>query len=495
MSGKIVALPGSLFGPGSAPGRRSVSDQGKDPMMATTRGLIPTPGHTPRKQGASGLSRRDFLRVAGLAAGGAALGACIPSAPSATSTSSGPVELVYQDWRTPWFPPMAQEMLDQFHASHPNIRVYYIPDPENFEQDMLQSFQNGTAADVFQGCCAHFPIWAQRGYALDLRPYVEADIDQATIQDWDPAQYQAFFTPDGVQYGLPKYHGALALYYNKDIFDTYEVDYPDGSWDHDDYLQAMRLLTHDLDGDGDPDIFGSIIDVSWDRLQVHVNGWGGHFVDPNDSAHSLMCEPGSMAALQWLNDRIVNDRVLGTLPGVQNLGTREAFVAERVAMAEDGSWALKDILSSATFRVGVAPFPAGPVRKVTLATTDGFGIYAGTRHPEAAWELVKFLISQDYGRAMARANFLQPARASLVEDWIGYIREEYPEQTAGMDIAAFAEGHIQGYSVVAEVFANMEEAKRIAYETWDQVFSLGQPLGELMADACERIQQAQQTSG
>jgi multiple sugar transport system substrate-binding protein len=208
-----------------------------------------------------------------------------------------------------------------------------------------------------------------------------------------------------------------------------------------------------------------------------------------------MCEPESMAALQWLNDRIVNDRVLGTLPGVQNLGTREAFVAERVAMAEDGSWALKDILSSATFRVGVAPFPAGPVRKVTLATTDGFGIYAGTRHPEAAWELVKFLISQDYGRAMARANFLQPARASLVEDWIGYIREEYPEKTAGMDIAAFAEGHIQGYSVVAEVFANMEEAKRIAYEAWDQAFSLGQPLGDLMADACERIQQAQQTSG
>ena len=64
------------------------------------------------------------------------------------------------------------------------------------------------------------------------------------------------------------------------------------------------------------------------------------------------------------------------------------------------------------FRVGVAPFPAGPVRRVTLATTDGFGIYSGTKHPDEAWELVKLLISKDYGRAMARANFLQPARAS-----------------------------------------------------------------------------------
>ena len=30
-------------------------------------------------------------------------------------------------------------------------------------------------------------------------------------------------------------------------------------------------------------------------------------------------------------------------------------------MVEDGSWALKDILDGAEFRVGVAPLPAGPV--------------------------------------------------------------------------------------------------------------------------------------
>ena len=77
-----------------------------------------------------------------------------------------------------------------------------------------------------------------------------------------------------------------------------------------------------------------------------------------------------------------------------------------------------------------SPFPAGPARKVTLATTDGFAIYAGTEHPEAAWELVKFLISKDYGRAMARAHLLQPARASLVEEWVSLVREEYPEKAA-----------------------------------------------------------------
>ena len=161
------------------------------------------------------------------------------------------------------------------------------------------------------------------------------------------------------------------------------------------------------------------MDVSWDRIQMHVNGWGGNFVDPKDPTACRMAEPAALEALEWLRARMWDDRVMATFADVQ-MGTSQAFVAGLVAMVEDGSWALKDILAGAKFRVGVAPFPAGPARRVTLATTDGFGIYSGTRHPEAAWELVKFLISKEYGRAMARANFLQPARASLVEEWAAF---------------------------------------------------------------------------
>ena len=322
-------------------------------------------------------------------------------------------------------------------------------------------------------------------------PFVEADLDQATIDDWDPAQYRSFFTPDGRQYGLPKYHGALALYYNKDLFDEYEVDYPNDNWDHDDYLSAMQRLTHDRDGDGRTDLWGSMIDISWDRVQMHVNGWGGRYVDPNDSTRCLMAEPEAMAAMEWIRARMRDDRVMATFLDVQNVGTRDAFIDGLVAMVEDGSWALKDILSRADFRVGVAPFPAGPARRVTLATTDGYGIYAGTKHPDAAWELLKFLISKDYGRAMARANFLQPARASLVDEWAQFIRDEFPEKATGVDIEAFADGHIKGYSVTAEIFPNMVDAKRIAYEAWDETFTLGQTPVERMHTTCAQIQQAQ----
>jgi multiple sugar transport system substrate-binding protein len=324
-----------------------------------------------------------------------------------------------------------------------------------------------------------------------LRPFVEKDLEQQTIDDWDQAQYQAFFTRQGVQYGLPKYQGALALYYNKDLLDHYNVDYPDDTWDYDDYLSAMQRLTHDRDGDGKTDLWGSMIDISWVRLQIYANSWGGHLVDPDDPSHSLMCEPEAMQALEWIRARMWDDKVMATFLDVQNVVTRQAFINEQIAMVEDGSWALKDILNGAEFRIGVAPRPAGPVRRVTLATTDGFGIYAGTKHPEAAWELLKFLVSKEYGRAMARANFLQPARKSLVDEWASFIRKEYPEKAADIDIPAFADGQIKGYSVTAEVFANMEEAKKLTYDAWDQIFTLGQKPLEHLNSVCQQIQAAQ----
>ncbi len=437
-------------------------------------------------------SRPGFFRLLILGTITALLAACLPGQPTPGAPQSQPAQLVYQDWRTDWFPGMAQEMLAQFHAEHPDIRVFYVPDPVNVEERLVADMRSGNAPDVFAACCAFFPIIGQQGYALDLRSFVAEELDQATIDDWDAAQYHALSTRAGVQYGLPKYHGALALYYNKDLFDQYGVPYPDYTWDHEDYLDAMRRLTHDRDGDGETDLWGSMFDPSWERIQVHVNAWGGHFVAPDDPTRSRMGDPEALTAMEWLRARIWDDHVMATPLDVNNRSTRQAFVDQSVAMVEDGSWALKDILTNADFRIGVAPLPAGPARRVTLATTDGFGIAAQTRNPEAAKALLKFLLSPEYGRAMARANFLQPARASLVQYWVDTIRREFPEQTRDMDIAAFADGHINGYSVTAEVFPNMAAAQRLASAAWQEIFVLGQAPVRRMIEVSQQIEAAQQ---
>ena len=437
------------------------------------------------------VTRRAFLRVAGSLAGFAALSACGPASRSGPGPhGSDSVQLVYQDWRTDYFAAMAQKMLAEFHATHPNIHVFYTPDPPDLSEEMLADFQAQSAPDVFAGCCDFFPVWAQKGYLLDLRPYIEAELTQAERQDWDAAQFRALQLRNGVQFGLPKYHGALALFYNKDLFDRYGVTYPDSTWTYDDYRTAMRSFSTQRPHDEVNALWGSMFDVSWDRIQVHVNGWGGYFVDPDDPVRCLMNSPEALNAMQWLRDRMWGDHAMASRLDVQNLSVTEAFAQGRLAMVEDGSWSLKAVLESARFRVGVTIFPAGPARRVTMSTTDGFGIYKHTRYPEAAWEFLKFLISRDYGRAMAQAHLLQPARASLVDEWVAIVREQYPAQTKEMDLAAFAEGHIKGYSVTPEIFANQDEARRLTASAWEQIYTLGRAPVSIMREVSAQIDAA-----
>lgn len=440
--------------------------KGQRPMGAANRPYAGT-----RTSGVNHISRRDFLRVLGLGVAGGTIASCGRRGLPAETTA--PTNIVYQDWRTEWFPPMVSEMLARFHEDHPGIRVFFTPDPENYIEDMSSDLQTGYAPDVFQGCCTHFPAWAQLGYLLDLEPYVQRDLDDETLGDWDPAQVEALITEQGLRFGLPKYHGALALYFNKDIFDEHGVDYPDNSWDHDDYLAAMRLLRQSDESSGEIQHWGSALDISWDRVQVHINAWGGHIVDPQNARKSSLADEEALAAMEWIRARIWDDHVMPSPLELKGMTITEAFLAGKLAMVEDGSWSLKSILTNADFRLGVAPLPSGPARRATIATTDGFGIFSGTGHPQEAWELLKFLISREYGIAMARANLLQPARNSLIDEWIRIAQTDFPSKTEDLDLAAFAEGSREGYSVTAEVFAKMSAVKRMIEDGWDQIFVLG----------------------
>ena len=47
-----------------------------------------------------------------------------------------------------------------------------------------------------------------------------------------------------------------------------------------------------------------MIDISWNRVQMHVNGWGSHFVDPDDPTVCRISDPKAMAAMEWIRARM-----------------------------------------------------------------------------------------------------------------------------------------------------------------------------------------------
>ena len=57
--------------------------------------------------------------------------------------------------------------------------------------------------------------------------------------------------------------------------------------------------------------------------------------------------------------------------------------------------------------------------------------------------------------------------------WVEYIRQEYPNKAKEVDIAAFADGQINGYSATAEIFPQMVGVGDIARNAWTQIFTLG----------------------
>jgi hypothetical protein len=92
---------------------------------------------------------------------------------------------------------------------------------------------------------------------------------------------------------------------------------------------------------------------------------------------------------------------------------------------------------------------------------------------------------------MAKTLYLQPARASLLDEWMSAIRNEYPDRTRELDLRPFALGHLNGNSVVAEVFANQAEAARLAKSAWQQIYTLGQAPVDAVRALSRQIEQVQ----
>jgi maltose-binding protein MalE len=104
-----------------------------------------------------------------------------------------------------------------------------------------------------------------------------------------------FFTRDGRQYALPKYHGALAPYYNKDLFDQAHVDYPSDYWTHDDYLAATKRITPDRNKDGKPNLQYDLYHI---QASIAVTG-PVHFVE-NDRT-GVRVQRGIDELARWCN--------------------------------------------------------------------------------------------------------------------------------------------------------------------------------------------------
>jgi len=484
------------------------------------------------------LNRRDFLRLSATAVTGVVVAACAPATPQVVEkvvketvvvekevpvekevvkevpvekvverVVEKPVEKVVVATPKPEekaklvFQARAREVVGKavweemgpiFHKEHPNIEVTYSPTPDQYMEKMLAAIVAGNAPDIIGVCCYWGPLFIQKKQTINLQPYIDRDITEAMWQDWDPQQFERWHDENGDIHLMPKYLGNEVVFWNVEMFDKLGVEHMPDKWEnslnYDEYREVMLALTK---AEGTPeDHWGAWGGHVWgDRVQMHLNGWGGHFVNPEDNTECWLGTPESQACLEWIRAGIWDENryVQPAQAGTFEWQGGNLFPPQKVAMIEEGSWQLRPMSERCRFKWDVAPYPKGPVEQVTMDTIDGWFAWIGSKYPDACWELMKFLSSIEYGRSLCKVAFLQPARLSNYSYWFRIMRETFP-QLEDVRLELWGEAGQLGIGRTEEIFKCHAESRRdILDPVFDQVMKVGDTPVSAFIEACEQV--------
>jgi multiple sugar transport system substrate-binding protein len=449
------------------------------------------------------LSRRNFLRLSALVAGGATLSAC--AAPAATDeplkSTDAPavnapaaenlpaeeesVEVEYFAYDLGQANASREEMFKAFTGSNPSITVKntVLPYGENW-QKLAALMASGTPPDVIYG---DFSLLrhALVGELLDLTNYFMVDPvlskPEAFTTDMQDS-IQAKFGTDKI-YNLILGTWVPILYYNRDIFDAAGEAYPDETWTWEKVGLVAKTLT---------DPAKSQYGFQWSTL-FDVVGWRWW----EQKADEFWAVP------QVYPEKTIFDSDFGvkTLSGFEQMGVIDksmmpfteagayevygaAFGAGKAAMYNGGDWDAGWGFRELPFNWDMTYTPKmlddyRPALNCMVATST---IAAGTKHPDQAWKLASFISASKEGQS-----------------FIGEGAYETPvlKEVANSDAVMKPEWAVDGYNIrvkSAEIPGPMFTPYQLSLNLWEFSEKFLNPaiekisIGELkIADAVKQL--------
>lgn len=306
-----------------------------------------------------------------------------------------------------------EELVKEFEKQNPDIEVEFQPfTGGDWQQRIIAQCSAGKAPDVFVAYGDFGRVLIENEQLLPLEDHF-TDEDLADFYD---GQMNAFWVK-GHLYEIPKYVSTIALAYNKDIFDAAGVPYPGEDWNWDDFLAAAKKVTEQ-----DP----KTRQYTWGFHAVHNYMWywvwqnGGEVMDEDfRGTKSLLGQPESLEAMQFVHDLIWEHKVAPKPADVAGKSLFDTFLLGNIAMSETHSWQLTDYVARAPFDWDVTYLPKGRTgQRGSVVFADGYGVYKGTKHPEAAIRFLKFITSPYAEEVMCTSILsLQPSRKSVAHIW------------------------------------------------------------------------------
>lgn len=236
----------------------------------------------------------------------------------------------------------------------------------------------------------------KRGLVRKLDNYIKRD--KIVMQDiFGSAARSAFF--NGSYYGLPYRASVQMIFYNKDMFDEAGVQYPTDDWTYEDFYNIAKKVTRGGGNSGDRRIYGLM--QNWFMI---TGGRPGDKQIPFYSSDGLssFSEQEYWRKTLMLLKKMQDEGIMMPLEKVKAQDTFSSIelLNGRAAMTWGASWVVRDIKDKQSFpinfRVGCVLPPrvdenTENIQQTTLVESI-LGIPETSKHPDEAWEFIKFYV-------------------------------------------------------------------------------------------------------
>lgn len=370
------------------------------------------------------------LLVAMLAAG------CGPAAtptPVATETGGGQQPVVVQYWSNGWFNSSIasrRALVDRFNQEYEGrIQIEYI---QGSGENAETYIQGGVAAGGGIACFMEtwpgtMQDWYNKGYVIDLRPYMTTEWRALTSE----AEWEARTFTDGaiVANATVMEQPTLLLLYNPEMLQRAGVEPAtiEDPWSWDELYQYAALLTLDANG-------RHLGEAGFDDTQVVQWGYTDRFNPEKVIQNGLFYAQGRMGEpvirqengrWGWFLDEagaeayedFLSAVVAGVSPpesiGLGGSTMHEMFHEGRVAIIAREAFGipwLHDTYPDFTFGAMPTPFDEGD-RVFYQSGAEGMSITSTCEHPAEAAEYLHWVMRPEnlavyaYGNGMLPANF------------------------------------------------------------------------------------------
>ncbi len=285
-----------------------------------------------------------------------------------------------------------ENILSNFEEEHPNISVEFeaIKNTE-YNTVLATSLEGEEGPDVMQlraygGLQRYVPFLMPLGDKVPaLDEFSSSSIASATGRE------------DGKVYGVPFANQVLGVYYNREIFDQYELEVPE-TWDE--FIQVCETLKEE-----GVTPLANAGGAGW-HLEILFGTFGPNFYGGNEfyqqvkNGETTFEDPDYVKALRKVSK--LTDYMPPGYMGIGYSSQQAQFYTEQAAMFVGGSFEA-GYFQEQNPDLDIGVFPAPPPSKddpVYVGTwADGsYGINKRTEHKEEALELIKYLASKDFGQ-------------------------------------------------------------------------------------------------